>query len=56
MNQAGGTKCLKALIWLGYHRTGAANGKSPLTDLKHTHSILFQIILLIIRWPRILVG
>jgi len=29
MNQAGGTKCLKALIWLGYHRTGAANGKSP---------------------------
>jgi hypothetical protein len=30
MNQAGGTKCLKALIWLGYHRTGAANGKSPL--------------------------
>jgi len=32
MNQAGGTKCLKALIWLGYHRTVAANGKSPINN------------------------
>ena len=23
---------MKALIWLGYHRTGAANGKSPIKE------------------------
>lgn len=23
---------MKALIWLGYHRTGAANGKSPISN------------------------
>ncbi len=31
MAQAGGTKCLKAPIWLGNHLARAANGKSPIS-------------------------
>lgn len=34
ITQAGGTKCLKAPIWLSYHPTGAANGKSPIMLLQ----------------------